>query len=120
MDQPRQQLLTGAALAQNEDRGRELRDTVDQIDDTLNVAARPDDELTLGGVRRFSRQHLDLPRQRLPFERPTDQRADGVRAAGLGDEMKRAELYGFHGMLEVGRARGHDDFGELEVLARDP
>src|SRR5439155_2784459 len=44
MDQPREQLLAGAAFAEDEDGRRQLRDLVHEIDDIARTLARSDDE----------------------------------------------------------------------------
>jgi hypothetical protein len=41
VNQPRQQLLAGAALAEDQHRRRQLRDLVHQIDDVARHLARP-------------------------------------------------------------------------------
>src|SRR5205085_10673773 len=51
MDQAREQLFAGAALAEDQHRRRQLRHLVHQIDDVARGFARPDDELTLGLIR---------------------------------------------------------------------
>ena len=47
VEQPRQQLLAGAALAEDQHRRRQLRDLVHQVDDVADLPARPDQELAL-------------------------------------------------------------------------
>ena len=61
VNQPRQQLLAGAAFAENQHRGRQLGDLVHQIDDVAGHLARPDDELALGLVGDLRGQRQDLP-----------------------------------------------------------
>ena len=56
MDQPREQLLSGAALAENQHGRRQLGDLVDQVDDVARHPARTDDELALGLVGDLRRQ----------------------------------------------------------------
>ena len=50
MQAPREELLAGAALAQDQDGRRKARHATDEVDDFVHGAARPDDELTLRGV----------------------------------------------------------------------
>ena len=47
VQQPREQLLAGAALAENQDRRRQPRDLVHEIDDVADLLARADQELAL-------------------------------------------------------------------------
>src|SRR4051794_29353812 len=62
VNQPREQLLAGAALAEYQDRGGQLRDLLHEIDDVARHLARPDDELAFGlvGDLRGQRQHLTV------------------------------------------------------------
>ena len=50
VNEPRQQLLAGAALAEDQHGRRQLRDLVHEIDDVARHLARADDELALGLV----------------------------------------------------------------------
>ena len=47
MDQPREQLLSGAALAEDEHGRRDLRDLLHQLHDGARAAAGADDELAI-------------------------------------------------------------------------
>src|SRR5205823_5038897 len=51
VNQPREQLLAGAAFAENQYRGRQLRNLVHEVDDVARVLAGADDELPLGLIR---------------------------------------------------------------------
>jgi len=50
MNRAREQLLAGAALAQDQDGRRKARHATDEVDDFVHGAAGPDDELALRGV----------------------------------------------------------------------
>ena len=60
VQQPREQLLARAALAEDQHRRRQLRDLVDEIDDVADLPAGPDEELALAlfGDLRAERDHL--------------------------------------------------------------
>src|SRR6478672_2935634 len=59
MEQARQQLFAGTALAQNQHRGRQLRDLVHQVHDLPDLPARTDQELALS-LGHLGAQHRHL------------------------------------------------------------
>ena len=119
MNQPRQQLLAGAALAEDQHRRRQLRDLVHQIDDVARHLARADDELALGLVGDLRRQRQHLPVQILPLARVAHERAQLVVVEVLGDVVIRAVLHRLHGGLDLVDRRDHDDFDEAVVFLDD-
>ena len=119
VNQPRQQLLAGAALAEDQHRRRQLGDLVHQIDDVARHLARPDDELALGLVGDLRRQRQHLPVEILPLARVAHQRAQLVVVEILGDVVIGAVLHRLHGGLDLVDRRDHDDFDQAVVLLDD-
>ncbi len=120
MNQPRQQFLAGAALSEDEHRGRELGDLVNEVDDVARDLARADHELALALVGDLGRQRQDLPVQILPLARVAHEGAELVVVEILGDVMIRAVLDRLHGRLDLADRRDHDDFDQAVVLFDDP
>ena len=119
VDQPRQQFLARAALAEYEDGGREFRHALHQIEDAARVRAGTGDELAVRGLVHLGLQAQHLAAEILALERVRDQGADLVAPDVLGHEMERAELHRLHRRGDVRRGRGHDDFGPGIILAED-
>ena len=91
--QPREQLLTGAALAEDQHRGRQLRDLVDQLDDVADLPARPDEELAVALLGDLRAQRDDLPVEILPLAGVAHERAQLVVVEVLGDVVVGAVLH---------------------------
>jgi hypothetical protein len=119
VNQPREQLLAGAAFAEDQHRGRQLGDLVHQIDDVARRLARPDDELALGLVGDLRGEREDLPVQILALARVPHQRPQLVVVEVLGDVVIRAMLHRLHGGLDLVDRRDHHDFDEAVVLLDD-
>ena len=119
VNEPRQQLLAGAALAEDQHRRRQLRDLLHEIDDVAGHLARPDDELALGLVGDLRRQRQHLPVQILPLARVAHERSQLVVVEILGDVVVGAVLHRLHGGLDLVDRRDHDDFDEAVVLLDD-
>jgi hypothetical protein len=119
VQQARQQLLAGAALAEDQHRRRQLRDLVHRFEHVLQGGARPGDELARRGVagRILERQHVAL--QVLALARVADQVAQRVGIGVLGQEVVGAKFDGPDRAVDVGRRRRHDDLDEREVFADD-
>ena len=120
MNQPREQLLAGAALAEDQDRRRQLRDLVHQIDDVARDLARPDDELAVGLLGDLRRQRHHLAVQILALARVAHERPQLVVVEVLGDVVIRAVLHRLHGGFDLADRRDHDDLDEAVVLLDDP
>src|SRR5439155_8916849 len=101
MDQPREQLLPRAAFAENQNRRRQLRDLVDQIDDVARHLARSDDELAFGLIGDLRRKRQDLAIEVLALARIADERTQLVVIEVLGDVMIGAVLHRLHGGLDL-------------------
>ena len=119
VDQPRQQLLAGAALAEDQHRRRQLRDLVHQIDDVARIAARADDEFALGLVGDLRRQRHHLTIQVLALAGVADDRAQLVVVEVLGDVVIRAVLHRLHGGFDLVDRRDHDHFDQAVVFLDD-
>ena len=120
VQQPREQLLAGPALAEDQHRCRELRHPLDQIDDLADLLAGPDQELALAllGDLRAERDHL--PVQILPLAGVADQRSELVVVEVLGDVVIGAVLHRLHSGLDLVDRRDHDALDEAVVLLDDP
>src|SRR5712692_3667065 len=119
MDQPCEQLFSGAALAEDEDRRRQLRDLVDQVHDVARHLARADDELALGLVGDLRRQREHLPVQILPLARVPDERSQLVVIEIFRDVVVRAVLHRLHGGLDLVDRRDHQHFDQAVVFLDD-
>ncbi len=120
VDQPRQQLLAGAALAEDQHRRRQLRDLVHQIDDVARHLARADDELALGLVGDLGGQRQDLAVEVLPLAGVAHERSKLVVVEVLGDVVVGAVLHRLHGGLDLVDGRDHDDLDQAVVFLDDP
>jgi hypothetical protein len=120
VNQAGEQLLACAALAQDEHRGRQFRNPLDEVENPARIGAGPGHELAVGRLVDFRLKPQHLPIQILPLERMRDQRSDLLAASVLGDEVECAELHRVHRRPDVRGGRRHDDLGAREVLAQDP
>ena len=120
MKQPGKQLLTGAALAEDQHRGRQRGDLVDELDDVANLPARPDQKLAvrLFGDLRAERDHLSI--EILPLAGVPHQRAQLVVIEILGDVVVGAVLHRLDGGLDLVDRRDHDALDQVVVLPDDP
>ena len=119
VDEPGHQLLAGAALAEDQDGGRQLGDLLHQIDDVAGHLARPDDELALGLFGDLRRQGQHLAVEILALAGVAHQRAQLVVVEILGDVVIGAVLHRLHGGLDVVERRDHDDLDQAVVLLDD-
>src|SRR6185295_7097653 len=119
VDQPREQFLAGAALAENQHRRRELRHLVHQIDDVARDLARADDELALGLIGDLRGEGQDLPVQILALAGVADERSQLVVVEVLGDVVIGAMLHRLYGRLDLVDRRDHHDFNQTVVFLDD-
>ena len=119
MNEPREQLLAGAALAEDQHRRRQLGNLVHQIDDVARHLARADDELAFGLIGDLRGEREDLAVQILPLARVAHERSQLVVVEILRDVVIRAELHRLHGGLDLGDGRDHQHLDEAVVLFDD-
>ena len=119
MNEPRQQLLAGAALAKDQHRRRQFGDLVHQIDDVAGDLAVADDELALALVGHLRRQRHHLPIQVLPLAGVPHERPQLVVVEVFGDVVVGAMLHRLHGGFDIGDRRDHDDLDQAVVLFDD-
>ena len=119
VQQPRQQLLACAALAEDEHCRRELGDLVHHLDDLAHLLARSEVELAVAllGHLRAERHHLAI--EILPLARIAHERAQLVVVEILRDVVIGAVLHGLHGGLDLVDGRDHDALDEAVVLLDD-
>src|SRR5439155_12214575 len=119
MDQPRQQLFAGAALAQDQDGRGELGDLPRELDDRACRLARPDDELPLGllGDLRAERHHLAV--QILTLAGVADERSHRLVLEVLRDVVIRAVLDRLDRRFQLLDRGYHDHFDEWIVFPED-
>jgi hypothetical protein len=106
------QLLPGAALARDHDRGVAFGDLADGVEHLEEVGALADDafEATLG--LELALQIEVFVAQPLALERVRDDQLDLVQLERLGDVVVGAELHGLDGRLG-GREGGDDEDGRV-------
>ena len=119
VEQPREQLLAGAALAENQHRRRQLRDLLHQIDDVADLPARTDQELALAPLGDLGAQHHHLAVEILALAGVAHERSQLVVVEGLGDVVVGAVLHRLHGGLDLVDRRDHDALDEAVVLLDD-
>ena len=117
--QPREQLLAGAALAEDQDRRRQPGDLLHQIDDVADLLARADQELALALLGDLRGQGDHLAVQVLALAGVAHQRAQLVVVEVLGDVVVGAVLHRLHRGLDLVDRRDHDAFDEVVVLLDD-
>ena len=120
MEQPRQQLLAGAALAQDQHRRRQLGHPLHEIDDVADLLARADQELALALLGDLRAQGDDLAVEILPLAGIPHQRPELVVVEILGDVVVGAVLHRLHRGLDLVDRRDHDALDEAVVLLDDP
>ena len=120
VQQPREQLLAGPALPEDQHRRRELRHPLDQIDDVADLLAGPDQELALALLGDLGAERDHLPVQILPLAGVADERSELVVVEVLGDVVVGAVLHRLHGGLDLVDRRDHDALDEAVVLLDDP
>ena len=120
VQQPREQLLAGPALAEDQHRRRQLRHLLHEIDDVADLAARADQELALALLGDLRAERDDLAVQILPLARVPHQRSQLVVVEVLGDVVVGAVLHRLHGGLDLVDRRDHDALDEAVVLLDDP
>ena len=119
VQQPREQLLAGPALAEDQHRRRQLRDLLHEIDDVADRAARADQELALALLGDLRAEGDDLPVQILPLARVPHERSQLVVFEVLRDVVVGAVLHRLHGRLDLVDGRDHDALDEAVVLLDD-
>ena len=119
VQQPREQLLAGAALAEDQHRRRQLGDLVHQLDDLAHLLARPDEELALALLGDLRAQRDHLPVEILPLAGIAHERPQLVVVEVLGDVVIRAVLHRLHGGLDLVDGRDHDALDQAVVLLDD-
>src|SRR5262249_29483657 len=85
VNQTCEELFTGAALAQDQDRRRMLRDSVNEIDDLASAATGSDDELAVVLLGDFGAQPHHVPAQVLSFACVSDESPHPFDVEVLGD-----------------------------------
>ena len=119
MQEAREQLLAGAAFAEDHDGGRKFRDLVHRFEHVLQAGARAGDEVAGGGVARrvLQRQHVAM--QILPLAGVADELAQHVGIGVLRQEVIGAELDRADRAVDVRRRGGHDDLDQRKVFTDD-
>ena len=90
MQQPGEQLLAGAALAEDQHRRRQAGDLLHEIDHLARGAARPDDELAVVLLGHLGVEAQHTAAQVLPLARVGHQYPHGVGLEVLGHVVERA------------------------------
>ncbi len=119
VQQPRQQLLAGAALAEDQHRRRELGDLVHELDDLAHLLARPDVELAVALLGHLGAQRHDLTVEVLALAGVAHERAQLVVVEVLRDVVIRPVLHRLHGGLDLVDGRDHDALDQAVVLLDD-
>src|SRR5581483_11143821 len=119
VDAPREELLARAALAQDQDGRRELRNLLHQVEDLARRLAPADDELALVLVGDLRREREHLPVEVLPLGRVAQERSQLVVLEVLGDVVIGAVLHRPHGHLDGVDRRDHNDLDQAVVLLHD-
>ena len=102
-------LLAGAALARDEDRGVGLRHAVDEVVDLLHRGALADERVEPGSLSRLEAQALYLFAQAAVGRRAVDGDGEHVDLDGLVDEVVRARADGRDRRVEAPERGEHDD-----------
>ena len=113
MDRAGDELLAGAGLALDQDRGVGRRHATDHLVDLLHGGGAADDELL--ALLELAPQALEVVRQTTELERAVDQHGDLIQVEGLRQVVVRAAL---GGLDRVGHRvlRGHDDDQRVDLL----
>ena len=119
VEEAREELLSRAALAENQHRRRELGDLVHQLDDLADLLARPDVELAVALLGDLRAERHDLAIQILPLAGVPHQRAELVVVEVLRDVVIGAVLHRLHGGLDLVDGRDHDALDQAVVLLDD-
>ena len=120
VQQPREQLLARAALAEDQHRRRQLRHLVHEIDDVADLLARADQELALALLGDLRAEGDDLAVEILPLAGVAHERPQLVVVEVLGDVVIGAVLHRLHGGLDLVDRRDHDALDQAVVLLDDP
>ena len=106
VDHARHQFLAGAALAEDEHRGWQVRHLVHAFQHLARGGARARHELAVAAlIAHLLRERQHLPVEVLPLGGVRDDRQHGLGRRRLHQEVIRAELHGRHGGIHVGRDR---------------
>jgi hypothetical protein len=119
VNEPREQLLARAALAQNEHGGVQLRHPVHEVHDVPHGAARPDQEFPVGLLGHLGAERHDLPVEVLALGGVAHERAERVVVEILRDVVVGAVLHRLHGRLDLVDGRDHDELDERVILLDD-
>jgi hypothetical protein len=119
VNEPRQQLLAGAALAEDQHGGRQFRHLVHGVEHVLQRRAGAGDELAFADLPHFVGEGEHAAVQVLSLAGVPHQGAQRVGIDLARDEVIRAELDGPHRHLDVRRLPAQHHFGERKVLADD-
>ena len=117
MDHPREQLLAGSALTENQHRGRQLRHLLHELDNFARGAAWPDDELAVVLLGHFGVQPDERSAQILPLARVGRERPQPFGVEVLGDVVIRPVPHRLDCGVEL-LDRGGDD--DLDVRDSSP
>ena len=112
VDHPREQLLAGSALAQDEHRGVQRRHLAHEVEDVAHAPAGPRHEGPLAIVGHLGAERHHLPVQVGAIGGVADERHDGVVLEVLGDVVVGAELHRADGRFDLVDGRDHDDFDQ--------
>ena len=119
MEETRQELLAGPALAEHQHRRRELGDLVHELDDLAHLFARPDVELAVALLGDLRTERHDLTVEVLPLAGVAHERAQLVVVEVLRDVVVRPVLHRLHGGLDLVDRRDHDALDQAVVLLDD-
>ena len=119
MDETCEQLLSGAAFAEDQHGGRELGDLVDEVDDVACRAAWSDDELAVILFGDLGAEAHDVAAQVLPFARVRDERPDAFGVEVFGNVVIGAMAHRLDGDVELLERRNDDDFDVGVVFLDD-
>ena len=119
MDETREQLLTGAALAENQHRRRELRHLLHEIEDAARALAGSDHELAIVLLGNLFAQADDVAIEILPLAGVGDEPRQAFEVDVLRDVVIRAEPHRFDRDIELAHLRSGDHFDVGVVLFRD-
>ena len=106
---PRDHLLAGAALALQQDRGVQRRDLADLLQQPLDGRRAADQDLTLGAPVQYVSQAVDLAIGTIQFQRLGDGRLQGFEVLeGLGQVIEEARAHRPHRIAHIGIAGDQD------------
>ena len=119
MQQPREQFLAGAALAEDEHRGWQLGDLLHQLDHFARGTAGPDDELAIVLLGHLGVQPQDAAAQVLALAGIGHEQPHGVGLEVLGHVVERAVAHRLDGDAQLLHFGDHHDLDVRIVLLGD-